>query len=1213
MPRAERPLDAADSVLGRFAADLRELRERAGSPPYRELATRVDYSVAALSKAAGGRKLPSLTVTLAYVRACGGDVEGWRERWRAVSAELANTDAIEPARSDAPYVGLAPFEAEDADRFFGRDTVVDELLDLVRERRFTAVFGASGAGKSSVLRAGLLARAPGPSTLFTPGQRPMDDFAARVAGDDPLVVVDQFEELFTLCDDEDERARFVDTLVGLATEGRARVVIGVRADFYGRCGQYPALVSALRGGQLMVGAMGAEELRQVITRPAADAECMVEAALVSRLIADAAGQAMVLPLVSHALLETWRRRSGAKLTLAGYEAVGGIEHAIARTAEQVYTGFTDGEREIARRVFLRLIAFPDGAEPAKRRVHRDELETGTVLDRLTEARLLTVDADTVEFTHEALIRCWPRLRDWIADDREGLRVHRMLTDAADQWEAHQHDPGTLYRGVRLAVAREWSTAAVLTARERRFLDASVAAQDAAAVSARRQATRLRQLVALLSVLLIAATAAGVYALRAEQEATDQRNVAIARRVLTDAAAVQAVDPALAMQLVLAAHRVAALDGTRDNLLSAYAAPRSTRLTGHTSTDVFAAYAPDGGRMATVGWDRTLRMWDVSGYPTEISLTRLPEQLMAVAHARTGTTLVTVGESSIRLWDARDPRRPTPVWTAPSGAAGYASAAFSSDGGLLAVATNQNSVRLLDVRDPRHPRELPSPSPGSVPDAVRSVAVAFRPDGRMLAVGLGDTVRLWDLADPTAPRPAGVLSGHTSLVTGVAFDRDGRWVATSSWDHEVRLWDVADPVAPVRGAVLTGHSTAVSSVAFSPDGSTVASTGGGTILWDVSDRRQPRTITTIPGGRASVVFSPDGSVIAATDEDEGVRLQELRALPLVGHRDVVAATAFAPDGRVLATGSWDGTARLWDIGVPRERRELARITGGTGPIRSVMFSPDGRVLAVGQDDAVRLWHIGDPRAPRRLAVVEQPSTAVAFSPDGTLLAIAGPGAVSLWTLGERPRLIARRSDYPGVVWTVLFSPDGRTLATGGDGEWRTRLWDVSDPAAPRAIEFPSGRDDVITARSFSPDGRMLAIWNESAKMVRLLDVSDPARPRELSRLPGHTGLVWMSAFSPDGRLLATAGADRTIRLWDVTRPNRPSHVGTLTGHTDDVGAVVFSPDGRLLASTSTDRSARLWETDVERAAAATCAGVRPISRDEWSRHLPERDYSPPCEK
>ncbi|MCK2244485.1 MULTISPECIES: hypothetical protein [unclassified Crossiella] len=1209
MPRGERPLDAADSALGRFAAELRELRAQAGSPTYRELAARVDYSVAALSKAAGGRALPSLAVTLAYVRACGGDVGQWQERWRTVSAELTAGD--DPVDTGAPYVGLAPFQAGDAGRFFGRDAVVEELLGLVRERRFTGVFGASGAGKSSVLRAGLLARVDGPAVLFTPGQHPLAEFADRVSGDEPLVVVDQFEELFTLCEDEAERVAFVEALVGAAEQGRARVVIGVRADFYGRCGRYPALVAALRGGQLLVGAMGPEELRQVITRPAADADCMVEAALVSRLIADAAGQAVVLPLVSHALLETWRRRSGATLTLAGYEAAGGIEHAIARTAEQVYTGFTEPEREIARRVFLRLIAFPDGAAPAKRRVRRDELETGSVLDRLTAARLLTVDADTVEFGHEALLRCWPRLREWIAEDRAGLRVHRMLTEAAQVWEAHEHDPGTLYRGSRLAVARDWSATAVLTLVEQRFLAASVAAEQAEAVTARRQATRLRRLVALLSVLLIAATAAGGYAVRAEQEATEQRNVAIARRVLTGADAVRAVDPALAGQLVLAAHRIAPLAETRDTLLSAYAAPRSTRLAGHTSTDVFAAYAPDGKRMATVSGDMTLRLWEVSGPPAEISVTRLPEKLLAVALAPASPLLATVGESSIRLLDVSDPRNPAQVWAEPSGAAAVASLAFSPDGSLLAVATNQKSVRLLDIRDPRRPRELSAPATGSASDSVRSTTVAFRPDGRVLAVASGDSVRLWEISAPAAPRPLGVLSGHTGLITGVAFDRDGRWLATSSWDNRVRLWAVGDPAAPIPGAVLTGHPSAVWSIAFSPDGTTLASTGGGTILWDVRDRAAPTTITTIPGGRASAVFSPDGSTIAATDADHGVRLQELRALPLVGHRDVVAAVAFAPGGRMLATGSWDGTARLWEISDPRERRELAIVAGGAGPIRSVQFSPDGRVLAVGQEDAVRLWDLADPRAPRNLAVLPESGAAVAFAPDGKLLAVGGPGALSLWAMEEQPRRVVRRAYFAGMVWTVLFSPDGRTLATGGDGEWRTRLWDVRDPANPTAIEFPTGQEDMVTARSFSPDGRLLATWHEPAKAVRLLDVSDPGRPRPLATLPGHAGLVWMTAFSPDGRLLATAGADRTIRLWDVTRPQWPEQVGTLTGHADQVAAVAFSPDSRLLASSGADRSARLWETDVTRAQAGMCAGARPITREQWARHLPERDYAPPC--
>ncbi|GAA3439209.1 hypothetical protein [Kutzneria kofuensis] len=378
MPRGERPLDPGDTPLLRFAADLRKLREKAGNPVYRELSRRAHYSAPSLSDAAGGRKLPTLAVTLAYVAACDGDTAAWEQRWREVAAELAY-DATPETSGRPPYLGLSAFQIEDADRFFGRDDLVAELLEQVRNRRFVGVFGASGAGKSSLLRAGLVAAAEYRALVFTPGAHPLEEAAVQVGGltgvstvtlraefaDDPtalhlrvretlpdedlLLVVDQFEELFTLCADEAERQAFVAALVHAATveTSRTRVVIGVRADFLGHCTQLLDLREALRGGQVLVGPMTADELRVAITKPAAGLGQGVEAALVTRLIADAVGQPGVLPLVSHALLETWRRRQGVTLTLAGYDAAGGIRHAIAQTAEAVYAGFDAARSRIA--------------------------------------------------------------------------------------------------------------------------------------------------------------------------------------------------------------------------------------------------------------------------------------------------------------------------------------------------------------------------------------------------------------------------------------------------------------------------------------------------------------------------------------------------------------------------------------------------------------------------------------------------------------------------------------------------------------------------------------------------------------------------------------------------------------------------------------------------------------------------------------------------
>ncbi|NUT50401.1 MAG: hypothetical protein HOV94_24310, partial [Saccharothrix sp.] len=549
MPRLERPLVEEDTPLLKFAGDLRRLRRDAGLPSYRELGRLANYSPAALSEAVAGRRLPSLAVTRAFVRACGGDVERWTARWRELAAENDADDG------DVPYVGLAAYQVADADRFFGREAEVGRLLALVRERPFVGVFGASGAGKSSLLRAGVAARW-GEHVVVTPGPDPITELAAalagtrspvevraelaadpehlrvllRRAGDDLLLVVDQFEEVFTLCGDADRRW-VVRALTHAA--GAARVVIGVRADFYGHCARHPELLDALHGAQALVGPMSPEQLRRAVIEPAAHRGASLENALVARLIADVAAQQGALPLVSHVLVETWRRRRGAVLTLAAYEDAGGVEHALARTADQVHDALSEDEKQAARHVLLRLVAPGDGTEDTRRRVARAELDVDDgLLDRLAAARLVTLDRDTVELTHEALLSAWPRLVDWLAEDRDALRAHRRLTAAADTWRAHDRDPDVLYRGVHLDQARLLGPR--LNPLEREFVDAGLAVEREREALRRRGVRRLRRLVACLAVLVVLLAATAVYAVTAQRAATRERNQALSLRA-TDTA------------------------------------------------------------------------------------------------------------------------------------------------------------------------------------------------------------------------------------------------------------------------------------------------------------------------------------------------------------------------------------------------------------------------------------------------------------------------------------------------------------------------------------------------------------------------------------------------------------------------------------------------------------------------------------------------------
>ncbi|MGC7096362.1 helix-turn-helix domain-containing protein [Amycolatopsis lurida] len=420
-------------MLVRFAGALRRLREKAGQPPYRELGARAHVSASALSAAAGGRKLPSLTITLAYVRACGGDSDEWEKRWYEVAAELAQQTEPEPLEPAvrAPYVGLSAFQESDADLFFGRQELLAKLSVRVRGNRLVAVVGASGAGKSSLLRAGLLPELRTETSIvimMTPGQHPIEECAVQFAtplGSSPamlvddlsensrglhrlvrqalasrpddtelILIVDQFEELFTLCGDQRERTRFIELLVTGATAGnsRVRIVLGVRADFYGHCSRYPQLVEVLQDHQVVIGPMSGQDLRDAITKPANRVNCSVESALLATLCTHADGEAGVLPLLSHALLETWRRRRGNSLSLAGFQAAGGIDGALQQSAEAVYRSLEPRQRQVAADLFLRLTALGEGTADTKRRITRAELDSqdpdlALVLERLAAARI----------------------------------------------------------------------------------------------------------------------------------------------------------------------------------------------------------------------------------------------------------------------------------------------------------------------------------------------------------------------------------------------------------------------------------------------------------------------------------------------------------------------------------------------------------------------------------------------------------------------------------------------------------------------------------------------------------------------------------------------------------------------------------------------------------------------------------------------------------
>ncbi|WP_309117244.1 WD40 repeat domain-containing protein [Saccharothrix sp.] len=794
--------------------------------------------------------------------------------------------------------------------------------------------------------------------------------------DDLLLVVDQFEEVFTLCVDDAERSAFLAALTTAASaeSSRTRVVLGVRADFLGHCGRYPELVDALRGGHVLVGPMAADQLREAIVEPALVVGCKAETALVTRLVADAAGRPAALPLVSHALLETWRRRRGVALTLAGYEEAGGVEHSIARSAEAVYLGMSDTDRAVAKQVFLRLIAVGDDTGDTKRRVRRDEVDHPEVLSALAAARLVVLDRDTVELAHEALIRRWPRLRDWIAEDRAGLRVQRMLTDAADVWESLKRDPGALYRGTRLALAQEWAAGgAELTAAERRFLDASTAAELASTAAETRRTRRLRRLVAVLGVLLVLAGVSTVRAFRAERSATEQRNIALARKVVNEAEALRDSDPALAAQLTLAAHRLAPLPETRDALLGVFSTPYAVRLESVREV----AVSPHRSVVAVVeeGTRRDAFLYDMSDprRPERLAVVdRQPGGVDALAFSANGKVLATAGGSVAVVWDAEDGRNPVPAAKVDVGAPPVA-LALSSNGRFLAVGHVDRGPRVWDVSDRANPRLVADLEGGS------SRSLAFLTD-QVLVVADGSHARASRVVDGGFVE----FAAHDGWVNAVAVADDGRLVAVAGTDRRVELWDLAEFARPVRVAVVE-HADTVTALAFSADGRMLATAGVDrtTKLWDLTERSLPVEIAVLEGHAgviSAVGFPAGGRGVLTAAADGTARLVDVSDLPIV-QSSQIRTLVVSRDRDLAATLDVGGVLRLVDISQPRGPRTAWPLTRHPGRVRAAALSVDGEhVLTVGEDQRMRLWRTANPAAPDLVGEV----TGGALLRDGTLV-------------------------------------------------------------------------------------------------------------------------------------------------------------------------------------------------------------------------------------
>jgi len=1142
-----------------------------------------------------------------------------------------------------PYKGLHAFQATDHEDFFGRERMVERLLKRLTGQqklvRFLAVVGPSGSGKSSLIKAGLIpalwrGKIPGSDRWFVaelmPGQRPLDELEValtRIAGDqrlnlaehlardkfgllratqlvlpddrsELLLVIDQFEELFTLVETEDIRVQFLDLIHAAVTDphSRVRVIITLRADFYDRPLQYIQVGEMVQENMETVLPLGAAELEQAITRPAERVGVAFEEGLVAAIIEEVFHQPGGLPLLQYALTELFESRENRTLTHVGYQKMGCAVGALKTRAEEIYNEFGSVQREAARQLFLRMVTLGEGVEDTRRRVHRSELLEITgdpammddVIDTFASYRLLALDQDpvsrkpTVEVAHDALLREWGRLREWLDESRADIRLQRQLANAASEWDQAGKDSSFLLSGARLQQFDGWRDAmgVSMTPLEWEYLQASRSLHDREVRKKERQRQwRTRLLAGAMIIAVVLTILAVFFGVRAAAERDRARSVALAAqaelfigRPNSENAVLLALEALQRYPYTTQAEHALgqAVEANRQLLY----------LTGHKDAVNSAAWSPDGKRIVTASVDKTAIVWDAATGKQLLTLSGHSDAANSAAWSPDGKRIVTASvDKTAIVWDAATGKQ---VLILSGHSDVLNNAAFSPDGTRIVTSSNDDTAIVWDAKTGKPLLTLSGHT-----DRVRGVA--WSPDGtRIATASLDHTSIVWDAA---TGKPLLTLSGSTDWLISPAWSPDGTRIATANRNGTTLVWDAATGKLLLT---LSSHTAQVNTVMWSPDGQRIVTSSwdSSAKVWDAATGKELFALAGDTNTVSSAAWSPDGKRIVTSSRDGTVREWDASTTPalltLTGHTLGVETAVWALDGKHLATASDDGTARMWDAATGKEQFTF---TGHSKAVVSLAWSPDKkRVVTGSSDNSAKVWDAGTGKLLLTLTGHTDNVRGVTWSPDGTRIATASADETAvIWDAATGQKLFTLKGHKTNVN-SAAWSPDGKRIVTASYDKTAI-VWDAT---TGQPVLTLSGHTDALYNATWSPDGTRIATASNDGT-ARIWDASTGTT---LTTLIGHVGGVIDAEWSPNGTRIVTAGFDAIANVWDAATGKL---LLSITGHASYLNSASWSPDGMRIATASDDGTAKVWRAfpTVQGLIdyAQQCCVVRSLTEDE----------------